>query len=188
MDCIDCHNRPTHIFRSPSAAMNIALNTAKISPMLPNIKERGVEFLTAKYETKEEALQTIAEKAHAYYQKNYPDIYQLRRPEVDQAAGAIQDIYRDNFFPYMKVRWDAYPENVGHFIWKGCFRCHDGKHKSKEGVVINTGCDSCHVIISQGGGEQKAVSLEGLEFQHPVDIDDAWKEMNCSECHTGALP
>jgi hypothetical protein len=22
-----------------------------------------------------------------------------------------------------------------------------------------------------------------LEFRHPVDIDDAWKEMSCTECH-----
>jgi hypothetical protein len=188
LDCIDCHNRPTHIYRSPSAAMNIALHTGKIDPTLPNVKERGIEFLIAEYKTKEEGLQTVAEKVHAYYQNNYPDIYQLRRPAVELAAVGVQDIYRDNFFPDMKVRWDEYPENVGHFIWKGCFRCHDGKHKSKEGVVINNRCDSCHIIISQGSGKQKTVSLEGLEFQHPVDIQDAWKEMNCDECHTGALP
>lgn len=188
VDCIDCHNRPTHIYRSPSAAMNIALHTGKIDRTLPNIKEKAIDFLTEEYPTKEEGLQSVAEKVHAYYQKNYPDIYQLRRPAIEQAAMGVQDIYRDNFFPYMNVKWDVYPDNIGHFMWKGCFRCHDGKHKSKEGLVINNKCDSCHIIISQGSGEQKAVSLEGLEFKHPVDIDEAWKEMNCNECHTGALP
>jgi hypothetical protein len=27
------------------------------------------------------------------------------------------------------------------------------------------------------------ISLDGVKYQHPVDIGDAWKEMNCSECH-----
>ncbi|RJP20306.1 MAG: cytochrome C [Candidatus Abyssobacteria bacterium SURF_5] len=188
MDCIDCHNRPTHIFRSPSAAMNIALQTGKIDRSLPNIKERGVDVLAAKYETKEAALAAISQEIDAYYQENYPDIYYAKPTEITKAIDAIKTIYGDNFFPYMNARWDVYPENVGHFIWKGCFRCHDGKHVSEEGTAINNDCDSCHVIISQGTGEQKAVSLDGLEFKHPVDIGEAWKEMNCSECHTGALP
>jgi hypothetical protein len=27
-------------------------------------------------------------------------------------------------------------------------------------------------------------SDKSLEFQHPVDIGEAWKEGNCSECHS----
>ena len=88
----------------------------------------------------------------------------------------------------MKVRWDVYPDNIGHLTWKGCFRCHDEKHKTKAGQVISKDCNACHIIISQGSGEEVAVSLNGLEFKHPVDIDEAWKEMDCHECHTGALP
>jgi hypothetical protein len=34
------------------------------------------------------------------------------------------------------------------------------------------------------------ISMEpkGLEFQHPEDIGEAWKEIKCSDCHTGELP
>jgi hypothetical protein len=189
LDCIDCHNRPTHIFRSPSRAMNIALHTNKVDSALPYIKEQGTEILAAEeYETKEAALAAIAEKIPAYYKSNYPDIYYAQKPKIDHAAAEVQDIYKNNFFPYMKVRWSVYPDNIGHLIWKGCFRCHDGKHVTQEGMVINPNCDSCHAIIQQGTGEQKMVSLEGLEFKHPEDIGEAWKEMNCSECHAGTLP
>jgi len=27
--------------------------------------------------------------------------------------------------------------------------------------------------------------VQGLEFQHPEDVGDAWKETNCKDCHSG---
>jgi hypothetical protein len=40
------------------------------------------------------------------------------------------------------------------------------------------------LIIAQGDGMTvKESNLEGLEFRHPIDIGDAWKETSCHECH-----
>ena len=101
----------------------------------------------------------------------------------------VQHIYRDNFFPDMKADWRAYPDNIGHTIFNGCFRCHDGSHRSADGRVISNACTSCHVIMSQGRrGESRLISPDGLEFEHPVDIGDLWKQAPCTTCHTGALP
>ncbi len=170
MDCMDCHNRPAHNFQPPVRAVNIALATGRISTNIPNIKRLAVEALTAEYATTEEAMQKIAEKV------------------PPEAVAEVQRIYRQNFFPEMKVNWRAYPNNIGHTIFPGCYRCHDGKHKSAEGKVITHDCNACHTIIAQGSGEKLAtISAQGLEFEHPVDIADMWKEMNCAECHTGAL-
>ena len=186
MDCIDCHDRPTHIFRSPVEAVNLSLQTGRIDPTLPYAKAKATELLAADYDSTDSALQTISDEFKAYYKMEYPEVYKNKSAIIEDAVDELENIYRNNFFPEMKVRWDVYPNNIGHMEWQGCFRCHDKKHKTKAGQVIDKDCNSCHIIISQGAVEETAVDLNGLEFKHPEDIGEAWKEMNCSECHTGA--
>ncbi len=170
MDCIDCHNRPSHIYNPPARSVNVAMSTGKIDPKIPNIKKLAVEALTGEYQTTEEALAAIKQKVPA------------------ATVAEVQKIYTQNFFPEMKVNWRTYPNNIGHTIFPGCYRCHDGKHKSTDGHVIKNDCNSCHTIIGQGAAAVAGpISPNGLEFQHPTDIADMWKEMNCAECHSGAL-
>jgi len=186
MDCIDCHDRPTHIFRSPMEAVNLAMQTGRIDSALPYAKAKAAELLAQEYESTEEALQTISDEFKAFYKSDYPEVYEAQKTVIEVAVDELGSIYTNNFFPEMKVRWDVYPNNIGHLMWKGCFRCHDNKHKTKAGQTIDRDCNACHIIISQGSGEETAVDLNGLEFQHPEDIGEAWKEMDCHDCHTGA--
>jgi hypothetical protein len=90
----------------------------------------------------------------------------------------------------MKVNYLEYSKHIGHLETKGCFRCHDGNHKTDEGKVISKDCNLCHTIVAQGKGNNMKYSTinETMEFQHPVDIEDAWKEYNCSECHNVLFP
>ena len=84
----------------------------------------------------------------------------------------------------MNVSWKGFPDNVGHLYSDGCFRCHDGKHVSKDGKVITKDCNTCHTLLSQGiGAGPDRTSLKGVPFKHPGDVGDSWKEMNCSGCH-----
>ena len=185
MDCIDCHDRPTHIFKSPMEAVNQSMATGRIDPALPYFKARAMELLAREYESTEVALETISDEFKAFYKADYPELYEAKAAIIDGAVNELESIYRKNFFPKMKARWDVYPNNIGHMMWKGCFRCHDNKHKTKAGQFIDRDCNSCHIIISQGNGDETAIDLNGLEFQHPEDIDEAWKEMDCQDCHTG---
>ena len=56
MDCIDCHNRPTHIYQAPSAAVNLALSTGRIDSTLPFIMRVAVGALTGRYASTTAAL------------------------------------------------------------------------------------------------------------------------------------
>jgi len=182
VDCVDCHNRPAHNYNAPSRTVNVAMSTGRISTNLPSIKKSAVEVLIGEYKTTPDAMTGIAKKLGEKY-KDFPD-----KKLVQETISETQKIYCQNFFPEMKVNWRAYPNNIGHTIFPGCYRCHDGKHKSAEGKVITHDCKACHTIISQGNGEKlAAISPNGLEFEHPVDINDLWKEMNCAECHNGGL-
>ena len=109
---------------------------------------------------------------------------------IEQAITGLQQVYMQNIFPEMKVRWDAYPNNIGHLEFNGCFRCHNGLHSSEDGSVIQKDCNLCHTIVAQGNMKNKDVAVisSELEFKHPVDIDEAWKDMLCTECHTGLNP
>jgi hypothetical protein len=190
MDCVDCHNRPSHIYNSPDLAIDEAIGAGLIDPGLPEIKRVAVEAMAADYESEDEALDAIARIIPEFYQANYDDIYDSLRPAVDSAVRAVQNEFANSIFPEMKVRWSEYPDNIGHFDWPGCMRCHEGRHVDDRGRRITHQCDACHVIMAQGGGaEEIAVSTEeGLEFEHPEDIGEAWREMGCYECHSGTQP
>ena len=183
MDCIDCHNRPTHIFQPPNDAVDVSMSLGHIDPSIPSIKKNSVAVLTEEYPTQAEAEQKIADKLNAQYSKT------VDPEKLNSAIAELQKIYRDNFFPEMKSSWKAYPNNIGHLNWPGCFRCHDGEHVSPEGKAISADCNSCHTIIAQGSGnELKTLSAQGLQFQHPAaELGDAWKGMKCSDCHNGGM-
>ena len=85
----------------------------------------------------------------------------------------------------MKVNWKAYPDHIGHSEFLGCFRCHGSELETAEGETISKDCNLCHSILSQGTKEQAALHPGGLTFRHPIDIDGAELEANCTECHEG---
>lgn len=178
MDCIDCHNRPTHQFHSPERALNEAMAMGQIDPSIPFIKMHAIEVLTAEYATEPEALAAI----EAGLREKYPD----GGPVVEQAIAGVKDIFSSNIFPEMKVSWMEYPDHIGHMITPGCFRCHDGEHVAQNGDVVSKDCDACHTILAQGPGlEPENMNVAGLPFEHPEDIGDEWMTTRCDECHTG---
>ena len=183
MDCTDCHNRPTHIYRSPGVEMDENFVAGHIDPSLPYIKKIAVEILTKPYKSAEEAKAAIASGIPAYYAKNYPNVAKDKAAAINQAVTQIQDIYGRNFFPKMKVSWNTYPNHIGHFYTPGCFRCHDGKHKAADGRIISKDCELCHTVLSQKQ-ENIPPGTQVSKFVHPVDIGDELMKTNCSECHS----
>ena len=181
LDCIDCHNRPTHIFQSPYHALDVSLWLNRIEPAIPFIKVNAAKALveSAKADSQAQGIELIAEKLAKVY-SDYPD-----QPKIRQAISETQTIFRDNFFPEMKTDWKVRPDNIGHYIWPGCFRCHDGAHVDNTGHAIANACNTCHTIIAQGDSQKpEAVNLGGLTFDHPGG--EIPPGILCSECHTGA--
>jgi hypothetical protein len=190
MDCMDCHNRPTHVFHSPDRAVDRALLVREIDASIPGIKRLGVDVLSTEYESVEEAHRRIAERVWEAYRTGHPEYFAAHQGPIRDAITALQQAYSRNFFPHMRASWQVYPTHAGHMESIGCMRCHDGDHASADGVVVTTSCTACHTILSQGSGEMREVasSPEGLEFLHPEDIGDIWMEVGCWECHSGTRP
>jgi hypothetical protein len=146
MDCVDCHNRATHIYSSPDDLINISMAQGRIDPTLPYIKKEGMEALDPANPSLDEAYGKI-EAIKDYYRLNYPDIFSKRGGDIEAAIAELKNIAKLTTFPYMHIDWNTYIDNVGHTQWPGCFRCH-GKLEAyggaNSGQVIDKDCDACH--------------------------------------------
>jgi nitrate/TMAO reductase-like tetraheme cytochrome c subunit len=177
MDCIDCHTRPSHQFLSPDDAVDAAIHAGLLDSSVPWMRSNVVASLIAPYQTTGEALKKISTSLR----NNYP-----RTAGLDKLVAQAQQIYQDNFFPEMKTDWRVHPDNIGHKISAGCFRCHDGNHKTADGKqVISADCNLCHLILAQGSGKQlQQLNATGNDFFH---IDSVYTDPACAMCHTGSL-
>lgn len=180
MDCIDCHNRPAHVFPPANDAVERAMALGQISLELPNIKRHAVAAMT------QESITTSAEapgKIAEYLKSRYKD---RDAAAVARTIQAVQDIYAVTIFPERKADWRHYPNNIGHKDWPGCFRCHDDKHSTATGEKVRASdCTSCHVIIAQGRGEELSKIQLGLEFKHPGG--EYSPDLRCADCHNGGI-
>jgi hypothetical protein len=184
MDCIDCHNRPSHIFRDPDGAVDQALLTGLIDSTLPYIKREAVRVLSQGYATKEAAREGIATGLDSFYLKQYPKVHQARRDAIKKAIAEVQKIYQTNIFPEMKVDWRTHPDNIGHTLYPGCFRCHEGNHVSREGKVLGKDCQLCHTIIGQQTELPKPTEVAATEtFNHPWPLLGKHAQLSCNQCH-----
>jgi hypothetical protein len=162
MDCMDCHNRPTHAFALPERAVDQALEEGRISAKLPFVKKTAVALLRAEYPDRETAARKIEEGLAAFYREKHPQVAEERADEVQAAGREVREIYLRNIFPDMKLTWGTYPNNIGHEDFPGCFRCHDDQHKSADGRVITQECTSCHAILAMEESDPKILGDLGL--------------------------
>ena len=179
MDCMDCHNRPAHVFPTANSVVEQAMAVGKLSTQLPALKRVAVQAMTQPdIKTSAEAAQKIADFLTAKY---------TGAPELAATIAEVQRLYATTIFPERKADWSVYPNNIGHKDWLGCFRCHDEKHKTAAGESVKaSGCTSCHVILTQGKGEAlQTLSAQGQEFKHPGGELDP--ELTCSDCHNGGI-
>jgi hypothetical protein len=188
MDCMDCHNRPAHKFRSPADAVDAFLETETIDPTLPYIKREAVAALAEPYADTDTAMERISSELTTFYENDYPEVWQTRRVAVNEAIEGVQRIYRQTIFPYMKVDWRTYPDNIGHKTSPGCFRCHEGKHINQNGDPISHNCDGCHTFLNPVDRAEGRSVVERGDFIHPVPLRGEHGNLRCDLCHTGGLP
>lgn len=179
MDCMDCHNRPAHVFPTANDVIEKAMAAGTLPVTLPNIKRVAAQAMTQKdINNDQEAAQKISDFLRSKYQN---------AKELPALIAEVQRVYATTLFPERKADWRVYPNNIGHKDWPGCFRCHDDKHKTVQGETVRSSdCKSCHTIIAQGkGAELETLSAKGLDFIHPGgDLDP---ELTCADCHNGAV-
>ena len=150
MDCVDCHNRATHIYRSPEDALDLAISDGLVDRLLPFVRREGVRLLKASYPSQEAARAAIRAGLLEFYEKLDPAAYPGRKAAAESAAKQLGDIWSMNVWPEMKITWGTYPSFIGHDASPGCWRCHDGGHTTRDGkATMSQDCTACHAVLAQ---------------------------------------
>jgi hypothetical protein len=114
-----------------------------MSKAIPFVRREAVRALKSAYETQSIATTGIDKSMRSSLAASPGRGLQA---EIDQAIAVTQDLYRANVFPAMKIAWGTYRNQTGHTTSDGCFRCHDGSHKTMDGRTISNECETCHSI------------------------------------------
>lgn len=148
MDCIDCHNRPTHVYDKLEPKVDFGLQSKKINPAIPGIREDSLTVLQKEYATRAEAREQIVANLLSLQAERHGADFVAENEQTLISSGAyLLDAYMDNVWPKMKVTWGTYKEHIGHQNEDegfGCFRCHDDEHQTEFGKTISQSCDLCH--------------------------------------------
>ncbi len=169
MDCVDCHNQPSHVFHDPSDEVDRSIGIGKISRRLPFIKKIALKALKGPW-TRENHAEGIRKTLVDFYTRKEP-IPASSIPLLDDAARELARIWKRNIYPEMKITWGTYRSRTDH---RGCNRCHDGKHKDRQGRTIPNRCETCHILLYQGRGTPSLLERLGLEA--PAGGNPAKKE------------
>ena len=151
MDCIDCHNRATHIFRSPEEMVDSAMVEGTIDRSLPFIKREITKVLYPVNPSLEQAY-TALDGIRDFYRINYPEIFNTKRDAIEAAIAEGKTVARLTTFPHMRVTWETYPNYAAHQETPGCFRCHGklvAKTGTQAGSTVDASCNLCHIEVTQ---------------------------------------
>lgn len=159
MDCVDCHNRPTHIFFSPDEALDQKIAADIIPRYLPFIKRQALELITQKYASKEAAMENISRKLKEWYRQNYPELVERNATLLDKAVKGTQQAYAENIFPKMNIGWKTYRNFIGHEDESGCFRCHGRLQEEKTGRIVSSECTVCHLVLAENEAEPDIMKM-----------------------------
>ena len=148
MDCIDCHNRPTHIYDMPDEVVDFGLQSGNINPEIEGIREDSLIALKRDYPSRDEAAAKIGEHLIALQKLRGEKQVEKYESDINKAAEYLLGAYMNNIWPQMAVTWGTYPGHLGHQHFDetgfGCWRCHDDEHESESGNFIKMDCDLCH--------------------------------------------
>lgn len=195
MDCLNCHNRITHLILQPEDTVDQLLSRQVISSTIPEIRLKAVEAYRADYDTLELAMNGIA-GLKGYYEGVHPEFMAQNERLIDQAILALQEAYQASVFPEQLASWDTHPNNVGHKDTPGCFRCHDGKHLNPQQESIRLECNVCHSIPVVAGPTDFVAQIEISRGPEPAShLNPNWIGLHrdvfdatCENCHSVANP
>ena len=190
MDCTSCHNRVSHNFKFPSTSMDEYMAKNLIDPSIPEIHSEGVKVLSGSYKTQAEGLAAIA-SLEDFYKSNYSDFYASKPNLIKTAITMIQTIYADTVFLDQKINWETHPNNIGHVLTAGCFRCHDGKHLDANNQAIRMECNLCHSIPIVASQQDFVTKIEISRGPEPsshrspnwIAMHNKVFDQSCSTCH-----
>ena len=154
MDCVDCHNRPTHRFQVPAKGIDHVIDTHPELRSLPYYKKQAVEAVKGEYESHSAGMAAVRESITNFYGDKYPQIAVDKAGLVAKGAELAAQEYGKTVFPAMGNNWETHPNHIGHDDSPGCWRCHDDEMSTADGQhTIPMDCETCHIFLLEDSPE-----------------------------------
>ncbi|MEZ4389246.1 MAG: NapC/NirT family cytochrome c [Candidatus Krumholzibacteriia bacterium] len=170
MDCIDCHNRATHVYRMPADVVDGLVAAGDIDRSVPWAKAAALEALRTTVPPGESPEVAMAAALRGYYRRKAPAVLDRDPRALDAMAVVLARAYARNVHPGMKVGWGAYPSHIGHRRDDaGCSRCHGAGLVNDRGEGIDDSCTLCHSLLAF----ESATPFRFLEPLQPAQPDSA---------------
>src|SRR5690606_4582345 len=93
MDCLDCHNRPSHNFNAPQNFIDQLMYDGEIPKTLPEIKLIAMMVLNQEYPTRDTAFLSINNQVTEWYKSSFPEIWSENAGDIEKAINGIQKGY-----------------------------------------------------------------------------------------------
>jgi hypothetical protein len=148
LDCVDCHNRATHIYERAENALDERISMDLINRNLPYLKREGLDAISNYYADKIQSDSIIGGHLKDFYAVNFPETTEIQGAEIGQALTVLKEIYARNIHPEMNIYWGSYPDHLGHRNGTGCTRCHNPNLVDEKGEAIPDQCTLCHSVLS----------------------------------------
>jgi len=171
VDCVDCHNRATHIYENSETAIEEHIDKKLIDRSLPYISREALKAITNTYPTKAAAFEGIENDILGFYRNNYPELTQSEIQSIEKTIDELQQIYSRNIHPEINIEWGSYRSYLNHEGRSGCFRCHNPNLVDEDGTPISYDCTLCHSILANE-------SQQPFSFLSPPDSADQDYEMH----------
>ncbi len=110
MDCMDCHNRPSHNYQTPIFAINNAITAGLIPKELPDIKTAALEAMNTVYSTNDSAMTGIENKINTYYSENYNESVQLKPCTYPKSHRRHPEYLSKEYFPGNESKLESLSE------------------------------------------------------------------------------
>lgn len=161
MDCVDCHNRPTHVYQRPKDELDNAFHHGELDRSLPFLRREAMRIITTEYPSWEAMEAGVKKELTDFYTAHSAELMKTDSKKVDQAAQTLIAIYKRNVFPTMNIKWGTYPSYRDHDEDSGCFRCHTNDMKTAEGKKVGQKCDQCHATLAEEEENPEILDLLG---------------------------
>lgn len=153
MDCIDCHNRPTHIFQSAENRVDFGLLSNRINRNIVGIRQDSLLAIKYPYTSRAQAIKEIPQHLMKLQMLRGKSLAKKNEADIKKAAAYLVKSYLGNVWPRMNIGWNTYHSDLGHPnpdtyeggpTKYGCWRCHNDDHVDSKGKSISQSCDLCH--------------------------------------------
>jgi hypothetical protein len=82
-DCIDCHNRDTHVYQTPEDVVDELLADGKIDRSLPWAKAAAMDTITTTVSSRADREAAIAGAVRGFYQRRDPEALRRHLRAID---------------------------------------------------------------------------------------------------------